>query len=190
MAGSVGWRRLRWRLRGAWQWPAFAVLTVVDALLLARLPFQGEGADAIGGLLLATFLNLFAVALPAPLVGWLLRRRRPDLPFFIARDYAGAALLVLVTGALLAGGLAHDSALADERADQRAVAAAVHQYVMTAAPRFAPGLQGVDTVRLEPEHYRACLYRPGEHLPLCLFVNTDQSPPGIQRDPTRSPNGR
>src|SRR4051812_17810009 len=42
MVESVRWRRLRWRLRGAWQWPAFAVLTVVDALLVARLPFQGE----------------------------------------------------------------------------------------------------------------------------------------------------
>ena len=43
MVESVRWRRLRWRLRGAWQWPAFIVLTLVDALLVARLPFQGEG---------------------------------------------------------------------------------------------------------------------------------------------------
>ena len=26
-------RRLRWRLRGAWQWPAFLALTLVDAVL-------------------------------------------------------------------------------------------------------------------------------------------------------------
>ena len=36
-------RRLRWRMRGAWQWPAFAVLTLVDALLITRLPFYEEG---------------------------------------------------------------------------------------------------------------------------------------------------
>ena len=33
------WRsRLRWRWRGALLWPAFAVLTLVDALLLGVLP--------------------------------------------------------------------------------------------------------------------------------------------------------
>jgi hypothetical protein len=190
MVESVSWRRLRWRLRGAWQWPVFAALTLVDAALLVWLPFQGEGADAAGALLLATFLNLFAVALAAPLVGWLLRRRRRDLPAFVARDYAGTALLAVVTCALLAGGLAHRPGLSAERSDRRAVALAVHGYVMTEAPRFGSGLEGVDVARLEPEHYRACVYGLGEHLPLCLFVNTDQSPPGILRDPSRSPNSR
>jgi hypothetical protein len=190
MVESARWRRLRWRLSGAWQWPAFAALTLVDAGLLVWLPFQGDGADLYGALLLATFLNLFTVALLAPLGGWALRLRRRDLPFFIARDYAGTALLALVTAALLAGGLLNRSPLAAERADERAVAAAVHQYVMTFAPRFGTGLEGVDVVRLEPEHYRACVYRPAEHLPLCLFVNTDQTPAGILRDPSRSPNSR
>src|SRR5262245_26357900 len=59
MVESVTWRRLRWRLRGAWQWPTFVVLTVVDTILVARLPFQGEGADAMGALLVAGIFNLF-----------------------------------------------------------------------------------------------------------------------------------
>ena len=62
MVESVRWRRLRWRLRGAWQWPAFIVLTLVDVVLVARLPFQGEGADAMGAFLVAGFFNLLAVA--------------------------------------------------------------------------------------------------------------------------------
>src|SRR4051794_29390157 len=131
MVESVRWRRLRWRLRGAWQWPAFAVLTVVDALLVARLPFAGEGADALGAVLFAGFVNLLAVALVAPLAGFVLRRRRRDLPWFVARDYAGTALLVLIACALLAGGLAHRNALAAQRADERAVFSAVHNYVVT-----------------------------------------------------------
>ncbi len=69
MVESVRWRRLRWRLRGAWQWPAFVALTAVDAVLIARLPFQGEGADVIGAALVATFFNLLAVALVAPFLG-------------------------------------------------------------------------------------------------------------------------
>ena len=39
------WRsRLRWRWRGALLWPAFVVLTLVDALLLGVLPIAGDGA--------------------------------------------------------------------------------------------------------------------------------------------------
>jgi hypothetical protein len=28
-----GWRRMRWRLRGAWQWPTFLALTVADGVV-------------------------------------------------------------------------------------------------------------------------------------------------------------
>jgi hypothetical protein len=184
MVESVRWRRLRWRLRGAWQWPAFIVLTVVDAVLVARLPFQGEGTDAMGAFLVAGLFNLLAVALVAPVFGWLLRRRRRDLPLFIARDYAGATLLVLITCGILAGGLVHRSEVLEERADQRAVTVAIRMYAAHNAPRFTGE---VDAVRLETDHYRACVLGP-EKLPLCLFINTDQSPAGVIRDPSREPN--
>ena len=187
MVESVRWRRLRWRLRGAWQWPAFVVLTAVDAALIARLPFQGEGTDAIGAALVATFFNLLAVALVAPLCGLLLRRRRRDLPFMIARDYAGTAVLALITVGLIAGGWSHRSAVLAERADQRAVFAAVHDYVVKSEPTFMPGLATMNVFRMEPEHYRACVDGPEER-PLCLLVNTDQSPAGLVRDPSRLPN--
>src|SRR5213076_1553554 len=72
--------RLRWRLRGAWMWPAFVALTVADALLLHQLPIATDGVDVVPALLLAGFLNLVVVAVAAPLAGRLLRRRRPDLP--------------------------------------------------------------------------------------------------------------
>jgi hypothetical protein len=184
MVESMRWRRLRWRLRGAWQWPAFLVLTVVDAALVARLPFQGEGTDAMGAFIVAAVLNLLAVALLAPAFGWLLRRRRRDLPFFIARDYAGAALLVLIAGGILAGGLIHRSAVLEERADEHAVTLAVRMYAAHTAPRFAGA---IDSLRLEPDHYRACVMG-SEELPLCVFVNTDQAPAGVTRDPSREPN--
>ncbi len=187
MVESVWWPRLRWRMRGAWQWPAFAVLTAVDALLIARLPFRGDGADAWGALLLAGFFNLIVVAVAAPLLGVLVRRRRRDLPGVVARDYAGTALLVAVTCALLAGGLAHRSAVTEERSDRAALMAGVHDYVILQAPRFEAGLGRPDIVELEADHYRVCVYG-SERLPLCLFVNTDQRPAGIRRDPSREPN--
>ena len=188
MVESVRWRRLRWRLRGAWQWPAFALLTVVDAVLAARLPFQGEGADAFGAVLFAGFVNLVVIALVAPLVGFCLRRRRRDLPSFIARDYAGTGLLVFITAALVTGGLLHHSAAAAKRDERRAVFKAVHDYVVATEPQFTPGLSTIDVRELEPNSYRACVYRAHERLPICFFVNTDQSPAGLKRDPARHGN--
>jgi hypothetical protein len=187
MVESVWWPRLRWRMRGAWQWPAFAVLTAVDALLLARLPFRGDGADVLGAVLLAGFFNLLVVAVAAPLVGALVRLRRRDLPGVVARDYAGTALLAAVTCALLLGGLLHRSALSEERSDRAALMVGVHDYVVSQAPRFQAGLDRPDIVELETDQYRVCVYG-SERLPLCLFVNTDQRPAGVRRDPSREPN--
>jgi hypothetical protein len=187
MVESVFWPRLRWRMRGAWQWPAFAALTVADAVVLARLPFRGDGADALGALLLAGFFNLLVVGVAAPLCGLAVRRVRPDLPSVIARDYAGTALLGLVTCALLAGGLAHRSGVVEQNADRAAVMMSLHDYVLSQAPAFQAGLRAPDIVELEQDRYRACVYGSAR-LPLCLFVNTDQRPAGIRRDPSREPN--
>jgi hypothetical protein len=187
MVESDRFRRLRWRLRGAWQWPVFAVLTVVDAVLITQLPFQGDGPNALGAAWVATAANLFAVALLAPPASALVRRFRRDLPWVIARDYAGTGLLVVTSLVLLTGGLIHRSAVLEERSDQRAMVTAVHDYVLNAEPEFKSGLGSIDAVRLEPEHYRACVYGAEED-PICLFVNTDQSPAGVRRDPSRDPN--
>src|SRR2546423_9567143 len=99
--------RLRWRLRGAWMWPAFVVLTVADALILHALPIATDGIDLVPALLLGGFANLLVVAVIAPLSGRLVRRFRPDLPKAVAADYAGATLLAALTGALLVGGQLH-----------------------------------------------------------------------------------
>jgi hypothetical protein len=186
MVESVFWPRLRWRMRGAWQWPAFGVLTLADAVLVARLPFHGEGPDMLGAVLLALFVNLLVVAVAAPLAGMLVRRRRPDLPRLVARDYAGTALLALVAVALVAGGLAHRAALRAENDDRAAALAATHAYVVAEAPRFR---SAPDIVRLEEDYYRVCVYG-SEELPLCMFVSTAQAPAGVTRDPSRVPNVR
>jgi hypothetical protein len=179
-------RRLRWRLRGAWQWPAFAVLTVLDGVMLAELPFTGDGSEPVAGILIAGFINLFAVAVLAPLAGRALRRLRPDLPRLIARDYGGTAALFAIAALLVAGGLLHRPALAGERDDERAAVAGVHEYVLGQAPAYRRGLAAIDVLRLEPDLYRACV--PGRGSWLCLFVSTDQRPAGVTVDPDRIPN--
>ena len=182
-------RRLRWRMRGAWQWPAFAVLTVVDALLMTRLPFYEEGPGTlVGGLLLAMFFNLLAVAVVGPLLGVRLRRRRADLPRQIAADYASTAVLVVICTGLLAGGLAHRPAVAAERADVAAVAASTHDYVERRAPDHRAGLARMDAMRVEEDLYRSCVPGADPRRWLCLFVSTDQNPPGVTEDPDQAPN--
>ena len=186
---GVRWTRLRWRLRGAWQWPTFAVLTVVEAVLLNALPVWGDGAEGfLPGLLLAGFFNLFVVAVLAPLAGRLLRRRRPDLPRAIASDYAGSALMVGLLAALVVAGLVHRPEVAAERADRDAQAAAVAHYVATQAPEYERGLGAVDTMLIDRDVYRSCVPGPDPKRWLCLFVDTDQRPPGVTRDPDRAPN--
>ena len=182
-------RRLRWRLAGAWMWPAFAVLTVADGVVLALLPFYGDGPGGfVPALLLAGFLNLLAVAVLAPLAGRALRRRRPDLPRLVAADYAGAWLLGVIAALLLTGGLIHRPAVAAADDDERAVAGAVHDYVLAQAPEYRAGLGAVDAMRLEPDYYRACVPSADPRRWLCLFVSTDQRPPGLTRDPDQAPN--
>jgi hypothetical protein len=181
-------RRLRWRLRGAWQWPAFAALTVVDGVVLAELPFTGDGPGLYGGILLAGFANLAALAALAPAGGRLLRGVRPDLPRLIASDYAGAWLLVLITAALLTAGLAHRPTVVEAERDREAMAAAVHDYVLRSAPEHRGALDALDARRLEPDYYRACVPAAEPGRAFCLFVNTAQRPPGVTRDTNETPN--
>ena len=182
-------RRLRWRMRGAWQWPAFGVLTVVDALLLTQLPFYGDGPGTfVAGVLVATFFNLLAVAVVGPLLGLRLRRRRPDLPRVIASDYASTAVLVVITAGLLAGGVAHRPAVAAERENLAAVVASTHDYVLRQEAGYRSGLASVDVLRVEDDLYRSCVPGPDPKRWLCLFVTTDQSPPGVTADPDRAGN--
>jgi hypothetical protein len=63
--------RMRWRLRGAWMWPSFVALTLLDGFLLHRLSPVREGIDFIPALLIATFGNLVLVGAIGP---WLARR--------------------------------------------------------------------------------------------------------------------
>jgi hypothetical protein len=183
------WPRLRWRLRGAWQWPAFALLTVVDTVVLLELPYYGDGPGTpLAAFLLAGFANLVAVAVIAPLAGAALRRRRPDLPRLIATDYAGTVAMMAITLALVAGGLAHRPAVTAEHADANAAVLATHDYVLGRHPGYAPRLAELDVMRVERDLYRTCVPTGDPRRWLCVFVTTNVRPPGVTRDSDQAPN--
>lgn len=185
-------RRLRWRLRGAWTAPVFAVLTIADALLLARLPFSGDrGLDAGGALLAAAFLNLVTAAVAGPLIGLWLRRRDPRLPAFAARDRGTVLALGALCALLVAGGLAHRPALQGEEAALRAQAIAARDYFARQAPLpFRRNIGRMDTWKPGPDLYRTCVPGPDPERSLCVIVTTDQSPPGVTLDRSQEPNQR
>jgi hypothetical protein len=181
--------RARWRLRGAWQWPAFAAAVVVEGVLLNLLPVWGDGPGGlVGGLLVAGGLNIALVAVAAPVGGFLLRRRRPDLPRPIAADYVGTGLVAALLAALVVGGLAHRGERRREEAARAAQLIAVAHYLAAQAPAYRARLALADTMRLDAGLYRTCVPSPDRRHWLCLIVDTTQAPPGVTRDRDGAPN--
>jgi hypothetical protein len=181
--------RLRWRMRGAWLWPAFFALCAIDGALIVLLPpFDGAPGDLFGAVLMAGIANLFAIAVPGPLAAHALRRRRPDLPRVVAFDYAGTALVLAVGVLVLAAGLLHRPSVVAERGDEDAMFLAVHEYVSARAAEWQPGLGRIDAVQLAPEVYRACVPGADPRRALCLIVDTDRRPAGVVRDDSMVPN--
>ncbi|MDQ3850324.1 MAG: hypothetical protein M3296_06895 [Actinomycetota bacterium] len=182
-------RRLRWRTRGARQWPAFTVLTLGETALLHWLPLAGDGTGWVPALLLAGCLNLLVVAALGPLGGRLLRRRRPDLPRVVADDTAGTVLLAMLAGALLAIGLAHRPEVEARRAAFAEQSAAVREWVAVHGDAFQrTHVNGADTLRLERDLYRTCVPGIDPKRWLCLIVDTSASPPRVKHDFNREPN--
>jgi hypothetical protein len=174
--------RLRWRLRGAWMWPTFVVLTVVDAVVLHLLPFQGDKAGLVPSFLVAGLFNLAAVAIVAPVIGVLVRRRRPDLPRLIATDYAGTVLLALVFATLLVAGIAHHGKVSSDAARLRAATAAGKRFSVANAPRpFRDNVGAATTVTIEHGRtYRTCAPNLDGRRAWCVIVSTGGSAPRIR----------
>jgi hypothetical protein len=186
---EAGRRRMRWRLRGAWLWPAFLVLTLLETCLLHWLPIAGEGAGFIPALLLAGCLNVGAIAVIGGIGGILLRRRRRDLPKVVADNYAGMVGLGVVGAAFLVAGLVHRPEL---RADHEAFAQqslAVRLWVEANGDAFARAhVDGADSVLVDRNLYRTCVPGPTPRRWLCLVVDTSQRPPHVTRDRSRESN--
>jgi hypothetical protein len=187
--GLAMWRaRLRWRLSGAWQWPTFCVLVAVDAVVLARLPFAGGRSNLLGSLLAAGLLNVMVLAVVPRLGGWLVRRRRPDLPREVAADRAGAFGMAALCVVLIGGGIAHRGAL--RASDGVRVTALREARVFGAhhAPaRYLP-LHGEDTWQPGPDLFRTCWKGPDPRRDFCVFVRMNEGVPIKRVDPDQTPN--
>ena len=186
MEDRVWTRRLRWRLRGARLWPAFAFLTLLDGVLVHLNPIAGDRAGVFGATLLAGFFNLVALVLVAPLLSRRLRRGRPRE---IADDRAGTMVILGVTVALAGLGLGHAGAVDDaHRAMSRQRAAADRYFASRAPPEYRVNRVHVDTWKQSDNFFRTCIPGPDRDHALCVFVSTDTDPPRVRLDPNHVPN--
>ncbi len=151
--------RVRWRRRGAWLWPTFALLTLVDAVVGHALPPAGDTQTVVAAALLGCALNLIGVVLLSWPVGALIRRARGDLPVVVARNYAGTLIVITVALVLFVAGLAHRSTvLAHNDALREAEVRAEAWIGDRAPPEFRRNAAFINTFTIEPGNiYRSCV---------------------------------
>ncbi len=149
--------RARWRRRGAWLWPTFVAAVVFDALSVHMLPVVGDRQSIFGGLLAGMICSLLALLLASRPLGALLRRRQPDLPAMIARDYAGTFAVLVVSALILTGGLLHRATIEHRQNMLRDAIVRAEAYIGTHAPApFAVNALHTDTFTIQPGMYRTC----------------------------------
>jgi hypothetical protein len=187
--GFAAWRtRLRWRLSGAWQWPVFTLLVVVDTIVLARLPFAGGRSSWLGSLIAAGLLNVIVIAVVPRMGAWALRARRPDLPREIAADRAAAFGMLGLSVLLIAGGIAHRG---DLRASDQIGATALREARVFAAhrapARYLP-LHGEDTMRSGRDLFRTCWEGPDPKRDFCVYVRMEEGVAIKRVDASQEPN--
>jgi hypothetical protein len=191
-------RRLRWRLRGAWQWPAYALLTVLDAVILHKLPPVREGVDFVPALIVSSFANLFLMGAVAPWLGKRLAEREHassgnGIPLAVRtevlKDRSAAILLAIATVGLLVAGLGNRPAVVAETEDVEDAIGLLEQYVTAHAPReIQRNIEIANTDRLEEGLFRMCINYDERDRAWCVFVNVKAEPPTVVRDPSELPN--
>ena len=203
-------RRLRWRLHGAWQWPAFAFLTLLEGLVLDALPPLGAARmDFVLGVVIATFANLFLVGAVAPfLTRRLLRRREeqagevaggaarslgpeppPQVKREVLQDRVGTALLAAGLVAVVVSGLANRPVTVSETEATEEVGRQLRAYVArSGSAELERNLETANTRRLAEGYFRVCIARDDRRRHLCLFVDTTKDPTDVKKDPSAESN--
>ena len=191
---------MRWRLRGAWQWPAYALLTLLDAVIVHELPPVREGVDFVPALIVSSFANLFLMGAIAPWFGRRLAEREHatdgnGIPLAVRaevlKDRSAAVLLVVATIGLLAAGLGnHPEVVADTEDVEDAIDLLQDYVAAHAPPEIQRNIEIVNTDRLEEGYFRMCINYDERDRAWCVFVNVKAEPPTVIRDPSEIPNLR
>jgi hypothetical protein len=185
-------RRLRWRLLGAWRWPAFAFFTAIDAVLLHELG-TGVRFNWPVSLILASFGNIALLAAADAVARFAERQRAArgieDAHMEVALDRAGIALLAVGAVGLAVSGLATHHLIVSETKATTANARAVERWVLVhGSPMYRRNLETANTDKLADNYFRTCIADDARERFLCLFVDTRKHPPEVTRDNSTEPN--
>ncbi|MET0809991.1 MAG: hypothetical protein ABWY65_02615 [Thermoleophilaceae bacterium] len=189
--------RMRWRLRGAWMWPSFVAVTLIDGVLLHRLPPIGTGVDLIPAILLATFGNLILVGAVGPWLGRRMWKRRPaadpgapaKAQLEVLSDRIGTGLLVASIFGVLAAGLAARPTVIAETDAKEEAALALHAFVQRSGDQeLIRNEETANASRLAEGYFRICIARDDRERFACFFLDTNKQPTEIVRDPSAKPN--
>ncbi len=152
--------RLRWRMRGAWLWPTFLVLMALDALAGHALPPVGDSQSLASAWLVGLWAMLIGIVALSGGAAVLIRRRRPDMPKVVARNYGGTLVIVAVSCVLLAAGLIHHPSVLSDRHALGGAASRSRSWIATHAPAaFRHDLQTVSVYTIQPGSvYRSCVF--------------------------------
>jgi hypothetical protein len=197
VSSEVFWtRRLRWRLRGALMWPAFAIFTIGDGLLLHFLPPNTTGVKVIPGFIIASFANLFLIGAVA---NWIARRlvarertahtheRRDPLPREVILDRTATILLSLAAIGLLFAGLGNRPVIVSETNATHEAAVRARAFVEAhGTPQAKANLEDANTRRLAQGYFRVCVNLNNRARAFCMFIDTNKNT--VVRDPDARPN--
>jgi hypothetical protein len=180
-------------------WPSFIAATLVDWIILNRLPPIREGYDLIAGILIATFVNLVLVGALAP---WLARRlwkRRPAAEpgappraqLEVLTDRIGTGLLVASVIGLLAAGLAARPVVVAETEEKERAAEELYRYVAAhGSEELRRNVEASDMERLAAGYFRACIPHDDRESRTCFFLDARGEDTELTRDPSALPNRR
>ncbi|MEA2346504.1 MAG: hypothetical protein QOG62_291 [Thermoleophilaceae bacterium] len=181
-------------MRGAWTWPAFAVLMPADALVMHLLPPIQSGFDFIPALIVSSFGNLILVGAIAPwLAGRLTVRDRVGggtTPREVFADKASVWLLLGGLAALIATGLGNREVVVTPTDRLERLTTAVEAYVTAhGPPEVQRNLQTANTTPLDaPGNFRVCVALDDRTRAWCMFVDAAKNPPVVTPDSDRRPN--
>ena len=178
-------------------WPSFVAITLLDGVLLHKLPPVREGIDLIPGILLATFGNLVLIGAVGP---WLARRtwkRRPaadpsapaKAQLEVLTDRIGTGLLVASVFGILSAGLAARPTIVVETEQRERAAALLRDYVDSHDDaELRRNVEASDTRRYADGYYRSCIPHDDRERWTCFIIDVRSEPPSFERDRSELPN--
>jgi hypothetical protein len=195
---------MRWRLLGAWRWPLFLAITVLDALIVVWLPPNGTSALFVPALVICSFANLFLIGAVAP---WLARRivarqgvATPPSPSFPPANHvelltdriAAIALALGLVGLVIAGLGNHKVVVAATDRLARGGAAA-RDFALVHGPadiRRNARAANINSHELQQDGlFRMCIPYDDPTRAFCMYVDASRKPPSVRFDHDSRPNG-